>query len=199
MADARATSSGHGMTPRGLVARPRSIMLYPMVVVVLSAFKTTAEIYTHAVLPAAEFNLTNVETVWRETTFPRYLANSLIVTGIVGRRDRGRGHDGGLCARPLQLPRQRLDLSVLPVRPDAAAEARDHPALHPAHVARSHRYARRPRGGLHGDGPALGGLHPDRLSAQRCRGSSRNPRASTAPARRGSCGRSCCRWPARQW
>jgi raffinose/stachyose/melibiose transport system permease protein len=56
------------------------VMLYPMVIVVLSAFKTTAELYTTPFgLPHA-FSLSNIETIWRETTFPRYLANSLIVT-----------------------------------------------------------------------------------------------------------------------
>ena len=57
------------------------IMLYPMVVVVLSAFKTTAELYSTPFALPQSFNLANVETIWRETTFPRYLANSLIVTG----------------------------------------------------------------------------------------------------------------------
>jgi len=57
------------------------IMLYPMVVVVLSAFKTTAEIYSTPFGLPQTFSLTNLETIWRETTFPRYLANSLIVTG----------------------------------------------------------------------------------------------------------------------
>src|SRR3954447_9754361 len=57
------------------------IMLYPMIVVVLSAFKTTAELYSTPFALPQSFNLTNVETIWRETTFPRYLANSLIVTG----------------------------------------------------------------------------------------------------------------------
>jgi raffinose/stachyose/melibiose transport system permease protein len=56
------------------------LMLYPVVVVILSAFKSTSEIYaTPFALPQA-FGLTNLETIWRETNFPRYLANSLIVT-----------------------------------------------------------------------------------------------------------------------
>src|SRR5262245_10816523 len=57
------------------------IMLYPIVVVALSAFKATAEIYSSPFGLPQSFNLTNLETIWRETTFPRYLANSIIVTG----------------------------------------------------------------------------------------------------------------------
>ena len=57
------------------------VMLYPILVVILSAFKSTAEIYSSPFSLPATFNLTNVETIWRETTFPRYLANSIFVTG----------------------------------------------------------------------------------------------------------------------
>lgn len=56
------------------------IMLYPIVIVFLSTFKSTAEIYaTPFALPQA-WSFANVETIWRETNFPRYLVNSLIVT-----------------------------------------------------------------------------------------------------------------------
>jgi raffinose/stachyose/melibiose transport system permease protein len=57
------------------------IMLYPMLVVVLSAFKTTAEIYSSPFGLPQSFCTANLETIWRETTFPRYLANSVLVTG----------------------------------------------------------------------------------------------------------------------
>jgi raffinose/stachyose/melibiose transport system permease protein len=57
------------------------VMLYPMVVVVFSAFKSTAEIYSTPFGLPQGFNLANFERIWRETTFPLYLANSLIVTG----------------------------------------------------------------------------------------------------------------------
>ncbi|HEV2603312.1 MAG TPA: carbohydrate ABC transporter permease [Microvirga sp.] len=56
------------------------LMLYPVVVVVLSAFKSTSEIYTTPFGLPQSFNLTNLETIWRETNFPLYLANSLAVT-----------------------------------------------------------------------------------------------------------------------
>ena len=55
-------------------------MLYPIVIVVFSAFKTTAEIYSTPFSLPQGLNLANFETIWRETTFPRYLANSVIVT-----------------------------------------------------------------------------------------------------------------------
>jgi raffinose/stachyose/melibiose transport system permease protein len=77
---ARSESLRNGMT-HAVLWSTTLIMLYPMVVVVLSAFKTTAELYSTPFALPQSFNLANVETIWRETTFPRYLANSLIVTG----------------------------------------------------------------------------------------------------------------------
>lgn len=56
------------------------VMLYPIVIVVFSAFKTTSEIYSSPFSLPQTFSLQNIETIWRETTFPRYLANSLVVT-----------------------------------------------------------------------------------------------------------------------
>lgn len=55
-------------------------MLYPIAVVILSAFKSTAEIYSTPFSLPASFSLANVETIWRETSFPRYLLNSVVVT-----------------------------------------------------------------------------------------------------------------------
>jgi raffinose/stachyose/melibiose transport system permease protein len=57
-----------------------ALMLIPIVLVLLSAFKSTAEIYsTPFALPKA-WSLANLATIWRDTAFPRYLVNSLIVT-----------------------------------------------------------------------------------------------------------------------
>jgi len=56
------------------------IMLYPIAVVLMSAFKTTAEIYNSPFALPAVWSFNNIETIWRETAFPRYLVNSLIVT-----------------------------------------------------------------------------------------------------------------------
>jgi raffinose/stachyose/melibiose transport system permease protein len=56
------------------------LMLYPIVVVLLSAFKTTAEIYSTPFALPASFNLRNLVTIWEQTSFPTYLFNSLVVT-----------------------------------------------------------------------------------------------------------------------
>jgi raffinose/stachyose/melibiose transport system permease protein len=56
-------------------------MLYPCLIVIFSAFKTTGELYSAPFALPTSFNLQNIETIWRETAFPRYLANSLLVTG----------------------------------------------------------------------------------------------------------------------
>ena len=55
-------------------------MLYPILLVALSAFKSTGEIYSTPFALPQSFNLANIETIWRETNFPRYLANPLLVT-----------------------------------------------------------------------------------------------------------------------
>ncbi|MBW8725432.1 MAG: carbohydrate ABC transporter permease [Inquilinus limosus] len=57
------------------------IMIYPLVVMLLSSFKTNAEIFTSPFAPPQSFSLTNLEAVWTGTNFVRYLANSVIVTG----------------------------------------------------------------------------------------------------------------------
>jgi raffinose/stachyose/melibiose transport system permease protein len=57
------------------------IMLYPVVVMVLSAFKTTGEIFEH---PFALPDFTQVQNFTRvlgETSMPTYFVNSIIVTG----------------------------------------------------------------------------------------------------------------------
>ncbi len=55
-------------------------MLIPILIVAMSAFKTTGEIYASPwALPGA-WRLDNLLTIWRETNFPRYLLNSIIVT-----------------------------------------------------------------------------------------------------------------------
>ena len=46
------------------------VMLYPLAIVVLSAFKSTGEIYSSPFGLPQGFNLVNFETIWRETTFP---------------------------------------------------------------------------------------------------------------------------------
>ena len=56
------------------------VMLYPIVVMMLSGFKSNAEIYGSPFALPAAFDLKNFATIWRETNFPRYLANSLVIT-----------------------------------------------------------------------------------------------------------------------
>lgn len=56
------------------------IMVYPLVVMVLSSFKTNAEIFTSPFALPASFSLANVDKVLAETNFVRYLANSVGVT-----------------------------------------------------------------------------------------------------------------------
>lgn len=57
-----------------------ALMLIPIALVALSAFKTTGEIYTTPFALPKEWSLQNLATIWRETAFPRYLVNSLVVT-----------------------------------------------------------------------------------------------------------------------
>lgn len=56
------------------------LMLYPIVVVLLSGFKSTAEIYATPFALPSSFAPANLVTIWEQTRFARYLANSLIVT-----------------------------------------------------------------------------------------------------------------------
>jgi raffinose/stachyose/melibiose transport system permease protein len=77
--DARGDMLRNGMT-HAVLWFTTLIMLYPIAVVVLSAFKSTAEIYNTPFGLPETFNPANLETIWRETAFLRYLANSVIVT-----------------------------------------------------------------------------------------------------------------------
>jgi raffinose/stachyose/melibiose transport system permease protein len=57
------------------------IMIYPLFVMVVSSFKTNAEIFTSPFALPHELSLHNAAKVWTQTHFLRYLANSLGVTG----------------------------------------------------------------------------------------------------------------------
>ncbi|MDX2102584.1 MAG: carbohydrate ABC transporter permease [Alphaproteobacteria bacterium] len=57
-----------------------ALMLYPILIVIFSGFKSTSEIYNTPFALPAGLNLENFRTIWAETNFPRYLANSLVVT-----------------------------------------------------------------------------------------------------------------------
>ena len=56
------------------------VMLYPIVAMLLSAFKPTAEIYATPFALPQEWRLDNFQEIWTGTSFPRYMANSVIVT-----------------------------------------------------------------------------------------------------------------------
>jgi raffinose/stachyose/melibiose transport system permease protein len=57
-----------------------ALMLIPIVLVVMLAFKPTAEIYATPFALPQSWSPANLMTIWRETAFARYLMNSLIVT-----------------------------------------------------------------------------------------------------------------------
>jgi len=58
-----------------------AVMLYPLLVMVMSAFKTNAEIFASPFALPENFDTSNLARVWDETNFVRYLANSALVTG----------------------------------------------------------------------------------------------------------------------
>ncbi|HTE80796.1 MAG TPA: carbohydrate ABC transporter permease, partial [Reyranella sp.] len=79
------------MTKKSSLARDRFLMhalaialavlaLSPFLWLVLMSFKTNAEIFTSPFALPQTISLANVEKVWTETNFVRYLANSVGVT-----------------------------------------------------------------------------------------------------------------------
>jgi raffinose/stachyose/melibiose transport system permease protein len=57
------------------------VMLFPIVVMALSGFKTNAQIFTTPFALPDFSNVGNFVAVWTQTNFLRYLVNSLLVTG----------------------------------------------------------------------------------------------------------------------
>lgn len=57
------------------------IMLYPVLIMVFSAFKSNAEIYAAPFAPPTGLNLDNLARVLGETHFQQYLVNSVLTTG----------------------------------------------------------------------------------------------------------------------
>lgn len=55
-------------------------MLYPIFMMVLSAFKTTPEIFMSPFSMPKKFNIENFQVIWEKTNVPRYFLNSIIVT-----------------------------------------------------------------------------------------------------------------------
>ena len=56
-------------------------MLMPLVLMVLSAFKTNTELFSNPFALPEAWSLDNVREVWNGTSFARYLLNSFLVTG----------------------------------------------------------------------------------------------------------------------
>jgi raffinose/stachyose/melibiose transport system permease protein len=57
------------------------LMLFPIIIMVFSAFKPTMEIFQHPFTIPDFTNLGNFIAVWTQTNFVRYLGNSILVTG----------------------------------------------------------------------------------------------------------------------
>ncbi|MHB1101626.1 MAG: carbohydrate ABC transporter permease [Devosia sp.] len=57
------------------------LMLFPIIIMVFSAFKPTMEIFQHPFAPPNFANVSNFVAVWADTNFLRYLGNSFFVTG----------------------------------------------------------------------------------------------------------------------
>ena len=64
-----------------LLALNALFMLAPLALMVLSAFKTNAELFSDPFALPVTWSLDNVRAVWDGTSFPTYLGNSLLVTG----------------------------------------------------------------------------------------------------------------------
>lgn len=56
------------------------IMIYPLLVMVLSSFKSNAEIFTSPLALPERLSFDNLERVWTQTNFVQYMVNSLFVT-----------------------------------------------------------------------------------------------------------------------
>ncbi len=65
---------------QALLALNAVVMLYPLLVMLLSAFKTNAELFASPFALPESFALTNMARVWGETNFVHYLGNSVVVT-----------------------------------------------------------------------------------------------------------------------
>ncbi|MCW3473493.1 carbohydrate ABC transporter permease [Limobrevibacterium gyesilva] len=75
----RGERAKHGLIQL-LLAINAVVMLYPLVVMVLSAFKSNAELFASPFALPESFAFTNAARVWNETSFVRYLLNSTLVT-----------------------------------------------------------------------------------------------------------------------
>lgn len=58
------------------------VILYPIIMMVLSGFKTNSEIFGEPFSLPKSFSFDNFLVIWNTTDVPRYLVNSTIVTGL---------------------------------------------------------------------------------------------------------------------
>jgi len=63
-----------------LLAINAVIMIYPLFVMLMSSFKTNAEIFSSPLALPTHFSTANMDKVWTQTNFVRYLANSVGIT-----------------------------------------------------------------------------------------------------------------------
>jgi raffinose/stachyose/melibiose transport system permease protein len=56
------------------------LVVLPLYILLVSCFKTTAQIYAHPLAPPSHWNLANFGNAWSEANFGQYMANSLVVT-----------------------------------------------------------------------------------------------------------------------
>lgn len=71
----------YGLVAAALLTVNSVLMLYPILVMVFSAFKSTFEIFDNPFALPDFTNLTNFQRILSETNFPAYFFNSVLVTG----------------------------------------------------------------------------------------------------------------------
>jgi len=71
----------HHVPTQAFLLLNAAFMLLPLIVLVLSAFKTNAELFSSPFALPEAWSLDNLRQVWAGTSFVRYLGNSVLVTG----------------------------------------------------------------------------------------------------------------------
>ncbi|SIR17894.1 MULTISPECIES: carbohydrate ABC transporter permease [unclassified Bosea (in: a-proteobacteria)] len=74
-------SSTGSLIAAALLAGNTVLMLYPIVIMVFSAFKTTVEIFDAPFSPPDFAYVENFRRIWGETSLPGYFVNSVVITG----------------------------------------------------------------------------------------------------------------------
>jgi raffinose/stachyose/melibiose transport system permease protein len=74
-------SGGASLLAAALLTVNSVLMLYPIIIMVFSGFKTTMEIFDTPFSPPDFTNVENFTRIWSETSLPTYLMNSILVTG----------------------------------------------------------------------------------------------------------------------